>query len=153
MPIIACIKNDCSEEMVNHCSERNCKLKLTGMSNYVVLEGERICSDHKICDCVIFTVENNQIIIGIIELKSKTAHSSEIEKKLINGSKVALDMLEKCNDKRLKFNFYHIVLSKTWSSSERRIIVSKRIRIGGKEYDIIPKKCGLSFLELLSRLK
>lgn len=153
MPIIDCIKSDFAEEMVNHCSERSCKLKLAGQSNYVVLKGEKICNNRRICDCIIFTIGDEYIVIGIVELKSKTAHSSEIEETLTNGSEVALNILEKCNDERLKFDFYHIVLSKKWKSSELRMIESKKILVGGKEYNIITKKCGLSFLELILRLR
>jgi hypothetical protein len=127
MPIMDCIKGDFGREIVNQCSERSCKLKLTGLSDYVILKGERICNNRKICDCIIFTMGDEYIVIGVVELKSRTAHSSEIEEKLTNGSEVALNILEKCNDEHLKFDFYHTVLSKKWSSSELRIIESKRI--------------------------
>ena len=153
MPTIDCIKNDFAEERVNRCSDRGCTLKLGGLSNSVILKGDGICKDHKICDCIIFTPGGEYVVIGIIELKSRTVHASEIEEKLTNGSEVALDILEKCNDEHLKFDFYHIVLSKEWSSSELRMIESKRIRVGGKEYNIITKKCELSFPELISRFK
>lgn len=33
------------------------------------------------------------------------------------------------------------------------MIESKKILVGGKEYNIITKKCGLSFLELILRLR
>jgi hypothetical protein len=157
MPTIDCIKNDFAEAIINHCEEKSCKLKLVGLNNYVILKGEKvrekICSERKICDCIIFTLGGEYVVIGIIELKSRTVHASEIEEQLTNGLEVALDILKKCNDEHLKLDVYPIVLSKARSSSELRMIASKRIRVGGKKYDIIPKKCGLSFTESISSFK
>ncbi len=158
MPIIDCIKIDCiksgfAEAIVNHCSERSCKLKLTGLSNHIILKGEKICNDRRICDCIIFTIEDEQVVIGIIELKGRTAHSSEIEEKLTNGLEIASDILEQCNIERFKSEFYLIALCKSLKSSEYRIISSRKIYFRGKRYDIIPKKCGLSFFNLILRLR
>jgi len=83
MPIIDYIKSDFAEEIV----------------------GEKICNNRRICDCVIFTIEDEYVVIGIIELKSKTAHSSEIEEKLTNGLEIASDILEQHNTERLKSEF------------------------------------------------
>ena len=66
MPRIERIKSNFAEEMVTHCSERSCKLKLVGLSDYVVLKGEKMRGDCKICDCLIFT-ENADGLIGLVE--------------------------------------------------------------------------------------
>ena len=125
-----------------------CRLRLNDLSNYIVLKGERICENRKICDCIIFT-RDNCIIIGIVELKSKTIHSSEIVEKLTNGSEIALDILEQCSDNHMKFEFYHLVLCKRWHPSEYRVITSRKITVKGKGYDIIPKRCGVPFSEVI----
>jgi hypothetical protein len=104
------------------------------------------------CDCIIFAT-NKRIIIGIVELKSKTAHPSEIIEKLTNSSEVALSTLEKCRRNFTRLDFYHIVLCKGWDSSEHRVITSRRIVVRGKKYDIIPKRCGVSFSEVISSLR
>ncbi len=133
-----------------NCSERNCKLKLHDLCNYVVLKGEKLCKDQRICDCIIFIEET---AIGIVELKSKTAHSNEIKEKLTNGTLIALNILKNCNNNQSKFDFYHIVLCKAWSSSEYRVITSEKIEISGKRYYIIPKRCGVSFSEIIRYFK
>jgi hypothetical protein len=152
MSVIDRIKNNIINAIINRCSEKGCRLRLDGLNNYVVLKGERICLDRKICDCIIFT-ENDYIIIGIVELKGKTEHSSEIIEKLTNGSLTALDILERCSDDRVKFEFYHLVLCKSWHPSEYRVIVSRKIIVRGKKYDIIPKRCGVSFFAVISSLR
>ena len=132
MPVIDCIKGNFTNAIIARCSDMGCRLRLNGLSNHVVLKGERICKDRRICDCIIFT-RDNCIIIGIAELKSKTAHSSEIVEKLTNGSEIALDILEECSDNRMEFEFYHLVLCKRWRPSEYKVIINKKIIIRGKK--------------------
>lgn len=152
MPVIDRIKSDFTNVVVSSCSERGCTLRLDGLSNHVVLKGERTCKDRRICDCIIFT-RDNCIIIGIVELKSKTIHSSEIVEKLTNGSEMALNILEKCSDISIEFEFYHLVLCKRWHTSQYKVIISKKIIVRGKRYGIIPKRCGVSFSTVISSLR
>jgi len=147
MSVVECIKNNFTNAKRRGCSEKGCTLKLNGLSNHVVLKGERICQNRRICDCIIFA---EGIIIGIVELKSKTAHSSEIEEKLANGSEIALNILDECSNNDIKFKFYHLVLAKRWDSSEYKMIIRKKIIVRGKKYPIIPKRCGISFSEIIS---
>lgn len=152
MSVIDCIKGNFTDAIVARCSERGCKLRLSGLGNHVVLKGERVCKDRRICDCIIFT-RDSYVIIGIVELKSKTIHSGEIVEKLTNGSEIALDVLRECSDNCPTFDFYHIILCKSWHPSEYRVIVSRKIIVRGKRYDIIPRRCGVSFSALISSLK
>ncbi len=151
MTVISCIKKDFADMIIARCSEMGCKLKLNNLNNHVVLKGESISHDGKICDCIIFA-RDNPVIIGIIELKSRNIHSSEIVEKLTNGSEIALGILERCHNDDMKFEFYHIALCKSWRSSEYRVIKSRKIVVNGKKYNIIPKKCGDSFSMLISSL-
>lgn len=151
MGVLDRIRKTRSHAMVRRCAQRNCRLVLDGLGNHVVLKGEFICKDRKICDCIIF-VQNRHVIIAIAELKSRVAHSVEILEKLRNGSEIALDILEHCSQAHVEFEFYHIVLAKSWSTSEYRVITNRKIRVRGKKYSIIPKRCGCSLSDLISRL-
>lgn len=44
-----------------------------------MLRGESICGDRKICDYLVF-VSDGSIVIGVVELKGKTVHASEVRK-------------------------------------------------------------------------
>ena len=145
---IDCIKDNFANAIISRCSEESCELKLNNLSNYVVLKGEGICTDRRMCDCIIFT-EGICIIIGIVELKGKTAHANEIVEKLANASEIALDILENCSE-NLKYEFYHLVLCKRWRTSEYMVITNRKIRVRGKRYDIIPKSCGVSFSAVIA---
>lgn len=90
------------------------------------------------------------IEIGIIELKSKTAHTNEIIEKLKYGSYLAIRILEKCNINPTSIKFYHIVLSQRWDTSEYKVLTNRKIEIHGKKWNIFPKRCGTSFLDVFS---
>lgn len=153
------IKSDFAHALRRRCSERSCILRLGGLGNHLVLKGEELCPDRQsrrlpMCDCIIF-VADGSIIIGIVELKSKTADPDQIEKKLINSSRIALDVLDKYLDSRIEPEFYHIVLCKKWRTVEHGAITSRKIKVRGKsrKYDIITDHCGSSFSTIISKYK
>ena len=82
------IKRDFAHALRPRCSERGCTLSLQGLGDRVVLKGEEISQARQarkppMCDCIIFVVDDS-IVIGIVELKSKTVDASQVEKKLVN---------------------------------------------------------------------
>lgn len=107
MLVLNCIKSNFGDAIISSCSELGCKLRLNGLNSYVVLKGESVCKNRRICDCIVFAREN-PIIIGIVELKGKTTHSNKIIKKLSNGTEIALDILKKCKN-NMGVEFYHLI--------------------------------------------
>jgi len=146
------IKSDFAHALRRRCSEGGCTLRLDGLTNRVVLKGDGICQDRKMCDCIVFVV-NGSVIIGIVELKGKTVHTSEVADKLTNSSEIALSILEKYADWGTKPTIRHLLLHKGLDSSELRKIERRRIGIRGKRYDIIAKPCGVSFSTVISELR
>lgn len=151
MSVIDSIRADFSDKIIPCCDDNGCTLRLNDLNDYIIMKGERICIDRKMCDCIIFK-NNNIIIIGIVELKSKNPHVNDIEEKLNNSSAKAIEIFEQYCERNIKFELCHIVLAKRWKPPEYDLIKSKKIRIRGKRYDIIPKKCGDSFSTLISSL-
>jgi len=139
------IKGNLTHAVVERCAEQHCELRLDGLSNYVVLKGEQVCPDRRMCDCIIFVATESGVTIGIVELKSKTAHASEVIEKLTNASESALEILDGCGVRTAKPEFWHLVLSKRWDASEYRVITNRKIIVGGKKYPVIPKRCGTCF--------
>jgi len=150
MSVIDHIKSKCCDAVVSHCSEKGCTLKLTGLSNFVILKGEKLSKNRKICDHVIF-IGNDRTIIVIVEFKSRNARPSEIEKKFTNCSTAALDILEKCDSPQ--YEFYHIVIVRNWRPHEYRKIVNMSLAIRGKRYPIIPLAKEVSLSDVLSRFQ
>lgn len=143
------IKIKFKKALINTCKEENCKLFLNKLNDYAILKGELINPDKKMCDCIIFTLEND-FIIGLVELKSKTTHADEISKKLNNASKIALDILKDFDKSSFKIRFFPVLLSKGYKDTELRSMRKEKINFRGKKYDIICKRCGTSFSEIIS---
>lgn len=156
MSVIDCINIEFADKTIQRCSEKGtgCKLKLNASHEHVVLKGEKICIDRKICDCIIFVNQNNKLIVGIVELKSKHIDASGIKEQLTNGSKSALKILKKCPGTYDESEFYPIVLAKGWGRASRHAMIrNTKIQFGSEKRRIITKKCGDSFLEIISQLK
>ena len=149
MALIDCIKSHFSDKTISRCSERNCKLQLDDLSDYVLLKGEAFYSDRKMCDCIIFTIRGESIAIGLIELKSKKIDVSAVEEKLENGVKAVSEILDVCDHRYLSYEFYPILLHNGARSSMLRMIRPRKILFKGRSYGIITKKCETSFYEIM----
>ena len=151
MPMLECIRTNFSEAVVPRCSDMGCTLELDGLPNSVVLKGEKIATDRKICDCLVFAVRN-RVLIGVVELKSKTVHADEVVEKLTNGTETALQVLDRCGNDRMKPQVYNLVLAKRWDGSEYRVLTNRKVMVRGRKYLILPKRCGVSFSGIISSL-
>lgn len=60
MVLFDCIKEEYCDAIVLNCAEKGCKIDLREIENYIILKGEKICKDRKICDHIIF-IGNNSI--------------------------------------------------------------------------------------------
>ncbi|MGD2247085.1 MAG: hypothetical protein PVF58_01680 [Candidatus Methanofastidiosia archaeon] len=152
MVIFDCIKEKYCDAIVLNCAEKGCKIDLREIENYIILKGEKICKNRKICDHIIF-IGNNSITIVIVEFKSKNAKSSEVEEKLYNCSNYALEILEKYTDGSFTYDFYHYVVVKSWRPPEYRKIVNTRLNIRGRRYNIIPGRLEVSLANSISIFK
>ena len=130
------IKNDYYHAKLNCCSENGCKLKLDGMktTKYVILKGEMLFDNKKMCDCIIF--KNNckirtKTIIGIIELKSNTLNVDNIIEKMDNSSLIALNIKKHYSDDKKFPYFYHLLLYKNIRFTEYQLLKNKKIIING----------------------
>jgi len=98
-------------------------------------------------------VADQDMLIGIAELKGKTAHADEITEKLTNASEIAVEILERIAGHFTRFDMYHMVLAKEWDPSEHRVLSKRKITVRGKRCDIVLKRCGGSFSEMIARLR
>lgn len=146
MSIIDYIKNSYPCALVSDCSERGCKLRVD-VSNYVIVKGEELCKNQRICDHIVF-VERDIVRIFIVEFKSRNADSHEIEEKLTNCSMKAVEILESVGNP--SFRFYHLVIAKNWRPIETKKMKEMRIPVRGKHYHVIRPKPGVSLSEVIS---
>jgi hypothetical protein len=132
--------------IIRRCSEKGCRLRVDNLGNHVIIKGERLYRQCKICDCIVITEENK---IALVELKGKTAHVNQIFEKLENCAEAASTLVVENNQNPRDFKLCFVVLCKNWRVSEYRLITGHRIRHQGKKYDIYAKKSGTSLIGLL----
>lgn len=150
MRTLSCIRRNLAHAVVTSCSEAGCTLELNGLSDWVALKGERIYTDRRMCDRIVFAAHNG-LSIGIIELKSKTVHADEVVDKLTNGTEAALEISAQWANKQVSLRIYHLVLAQSWHPSQYKVITTRKITVGGKKYGILPQRCGVSFSQVISR--
>lgn len=152
MSIIKCLEKINHDSVVDRCCDSGVKLAMGDLKNYVILKGEKACDGNMICDCVIF-LEKDNIIICLIELKNKNMHASDIETKISNSAKLALELLEDCKKTSLKIEIYPILLYKNINHTEFPKIKQIKIVIRDKCFSIIAQKCQYPLCEILSKYK
>jgi len=139
-PLIEWIKASYAEGIVKRCSEEGCRLKLTGVRDRVILNGEKVVSQGKKADYVIFWAQN-AFIVAVIELKSTPSDISKIRSQLEACFRKAVEILKRApempaGDMRVVCS----ALAKGWSTPRTRRI--RDVRIAGK-YPVLPMECGV----------
>ncbi|MCI4624668.1 MAG: hypothetical protein L3V56_01775 [Candidatus Magnetoovum sp. WYHC-5] len=160
MDIIENIENDAEykEAIEKRCKDKGSKCLLTlhksGIEyKYIVLKGEKLVKGIKgikACDCIIF-IRDKFLIIGIVELKSKTVKVADIKKKLEDSSGKVMEILNKYNISHNECSVYHIILAEKWNAVAYKIVSTCKINMGGKMFSVIHDKCGKNFFEIISR--
>ncbi len=128
--------------IIPRCEERGCKLGLGSMPAHVTLKGESLRGDRRMCDCIVIAAHGTSLTITLVELKSKTAHAREVCEKLENGTRAALDLLHECGCSPSRL--YHLALAKRWDASELAVVSKARLRVYGRTYGVLAKRCGAS---------
>ncbi len=147
------IRKHVAEELAHavrkRCRESGCELRLDDIPSYILLKGEEIADDRKMCDGVIF-LERDGLNVVLAELKSKTTHASNIVEKLRNGAVAARGILTDSEVVPSTVDSRFVVLAKRWSRSELKVLTSRRIAIGGRKRPILTKRCGIRLSSILN---
>jgi hypothetical protein len=82
--IAAYVAKSLKHAKAKRCCEAGCELGLAELPLYVLLKGEKLVTDRKMCDCVIF-VDKRPVLTALVELRSKTTHVDVVIEKLANA--------------------------------------------------------------------
>jgi len=125
--------------VIGVCRDEGCSLTTDGIPAHVILKGEALLDDWKMCDCIIF-ISRQPLLIVMAELKSKTVSVTSVMEKLTNATdfvQVVMGHL-KVQD----YSLVHVVLARRWDTSEYRVLTCRRVQCGGKRHPVIPRRCG-----------
>ena len=119
------------------CCDSGCRLRIDVKEGLVILKGENLVSQTKICDCIIF--QNNKKIT-MVELKSSSLNVSSILEKLTNGGEKSLEIADKVGITEPPLCF--ILLAKKYSNyfAYDRLIHEK-VEVRTKKYPILLGRC------------
>ena len=154
MTILENIKKKYTPQMKCKCEENKCNLNLKGYNKKIILKGEKLVGNNcKICDCLIFIPENENLIIPIVELKSNSYKAESIAEKFSNAMTQCEKVLCECNKNNIKRKFYLILLAKSYeSTAEFTKIKDTKIPYNNKNYPFVAKNVEI-YLKILYKYK
>jgi len=135
------------ETQLSEKGHKSPKVIFDRLVNFVALKGEILRDDYlkdylkrnsqtfKICDCIIFKF-NDDVIIGIIEMKGKNPDSDEIKEQLGNGKILAFKVMDDVKAKPpTNDNFIFLISTLSYSrlkvSGNRRNKQKHKLKING----------------------
>lgn len=133
------------------CSENNCCLRMRGLSNFVILKGESVLPDTKVCDCIIFHDVSIPHLI-IVELKRGHVHPSEIKEKFTN----TLNWISYTEKQLCSLDDYRVVLlllhGRGISKSDNASLRAHTFRFKGKRHSLQIMSCHVQLADLYERM-
>ena len=154
MSLVRCIRDNYSSLVRRSCQEKGTgnEIKPGKCKNSVVIKWDeyKLAPGSK-CDCIIFAEEDGKIILGVIEMKSKTVHVSDVLKQLQACAKAAEDMVLECQGNPQAIEIFPIVTSKKIDRLDKKTLGNNKILFHGKRREIITQKYGLAFMKIVSK--
>ena len=151
--MIGAVKQKYSHAVIRVCKDEGCRVSNKSLRDYVILEGEALVQNKKICDCIFFA-RLDGLVVCVVELKAgEVSHAKDVVKKLANGAAAALDIIRKCGGKGGRFELLAFVLSGGMSSSAYRVLTRHCVKVGGECYPIATGRCGAALADLVRRCR
>ena len=146
------IKNEYSYAIIEKCSESDCSLRIDNEieDKIVILKGEKIVQSYRICDCLIFIIKEETLIIAIVELKRKSINVSVIREKFENTIDLLNDIVNNLNLRRPK-KFFPILLYEDMRGSEFVMLKNLKLHFACKTHSLIIENCGTNLLKIMGK--
>lgn len=144
------ILDDYNEAVIEKCEERGCKVSLGELkkSEYIILKGEKIHQNCKMCDCVFF-ICREELILAVVELKNRDVDATDIVEKHQNTLDSAYKIIKKYWGEKTEFRYFPILLSRGIRSAEVKRFMKKAVNWLGEKHLIIKHDCGKSLIEIV----
>jgi len=141
--------------------DEGCSINLDGLGHRVVLRGEglsllvapqRRSSAEEAPDCLVIGTHAGGPILGVVELKSKTASASNVQQKLVNGIHDANEALAACGRTPNLSRTYPIVLAKSRRASAFQVLASRELRVGATRLRVTVGACGDRLTDIVDKV-
>ncbi|VVB96826.1 Uncharacterised protein [uncultured archaeon] len=138
--------------LTNNIIKKRCKISLGEFDNStIIIDGDLYKQEfhltEKICDCFIFHHSEKGVIIVIIECKSNNVKVDYVGEQLEESIKVVQKILSEFHIN--KSTLYPVLLSKSISSIDRRLLKRKVLNFYGKQLNIFRYNCNCNFDDIV----
>lgn len=116
------------------CCEHGYSANLAGLNNPIIFDGESITKKQKICDCFVF-INDSILKICLVELKSSTAHPSDIQQKFQNGVFQLQKIFTEVNFTQ-QYSIQFVLMYRHISAIDYRIFQRTSIKVQGRKNTI-----------------
>jgi len=126
---------------------------LGGLSRKLALKGEETVDQEKICDYLLFAWDE-QVLLGLVELKGKNVDVEDVKTKFNNGARVASMIADRCIGNGQSVAFYPVLLCKSWRGRNEHIVLTQhKVQFQGRNYRLITKECGMKFIDVVRNFR
>jgi len=132
------------------CREGKCSLRLKEVGDFLLIKGDLVRSDVKMCDCIIF-LQTPAPTLVLAELKAKTVHAREVGEKMRNAVGTLADLIARCPSLGTCSRFLALALAKGWTRSELKMLAQEHVTFAGNKHRIRHARCGARLSELLQK--
>jgi len=137
------------------CEDKGCRLGLQGLEPHVILKGEACVpgggDKPKMCDNIVFC-QPGDLLIGVVELKTKNLKACAVREQLGNGTRLVKSILDGWPDKPPKYDFYAVVLAQAWKSPiPRRVLTREPLALEGRKHPVLLGDCGDEFSDIITK--
>ena len=133
------------------CCERGCRLVLGGITDCVVLKGEDIVGDRRICDCVIIHA-GIPLRVLLVELKSGGAKPSQIFEKFSNAADLVSQMGRRLFDGEEYDVGILLLVGRRRRQSLYDTCRTREFVVGGKKHAVQVLPCGTHLADVYKTL-
>jgi len=144
------IRSTYSYATIEKCSEKGCSLRINNKvrNSIVILKGEKITRNYKVCDCLIFIERKRDLIVMIVELKRKSIDVSVIKEKFENTIDLLNDIISNLNLRSPK-DFFPVLLYERMRGPEFSMLKRLRLHFACETRYLILEKCGVDLSQIM----
>ena len=133
------------------CCERGCRLVLGGITGCVVLKGEDVAGDRRICDCVIIHAAIPPRVV-LVELKSGGAKPGQIFEKFSNAADLVTQMGRRLFDGEEYDVGILLLVGRRRRKSLYKTCRAREFVVGGKKRAVQVLPCGTHLADVYKTL-
>lgn len=152
MSFLEKVRSLCHDFVICRCDEWGCQLD-TRAIDCVILDGDRFLGNKASCDCFVFAVQDELVVVVHVELKSKSLRAEKIREKMVSSDKASQSILRAIGfDSWDRCRYLYIVLHKGIRTPEFKSLTGRNLKLRGEKHHLHAFHCGTKLKDVTARL-